>query len=80
MEVLDIMDINSFLQAELRRRNIDIVTAVEAASWLDEAGLLRDSEQKHGKPLRQLLRNGKIVGSVQDPPRPHGRWYIKRLP
>lgn len=51
------------------------VPAVEAAHWLDQAGLLRDSEIRHGLPLRNLLRAGLIVGQRQEPNR---RWFIDR--
>ncbi|MFX4263085.1 hypothetical protein ACOBQJ_12935 [Pelotomaculum propionicicum] len=73
------MDVNSFLQKELIRRSLNRVNAVEAARWLDEAGILNDSIHRRGKPLRNLLREGKILGSVQEPPRPNGRWFIERV-
>jgi len=71
--------INAYLQEELLRRNKATVDAVEAAGWLDKANLLGDSISRPGKPLRELLRKGLIRGAVQDPPRPHGRWYINKL-
>jgi len=48
---------------------------VEAATWLDRAGLLKDSTDRPGKALRELLRAGKILGQRQDPNR---RWFIRR--
>jgi hypothetical protein len=71
-------DINAVLQAQLRRRRIDEVSAVEAARWLDAAGVLKDSAARPGLPLRSLLRAGRIKGAIQRPARPHGRWYITR--
>lgn len=71
-------EINAFLQAELRRRARDGVSAVEAAGWLDEAGLLADSEHRPGLPLRNHLRAGEIIGAEQRPAQEHGRWYIVR--
>jgi hypothetical protein len=71
-------EINSFLQAELRRRGVQEVPAVEAARWLDTAGLLLDSESRPGLPLRNLLREGVILRSEQRPPNKHGRWFIGR--
>jgi len=64
---MDVEAINQFLQTELRRRQRDSVPAVEAARWLDGAGLLRDSEQRRGRPLRDLLRAGQITGQRQGP-------------
>jgi hypothetical protein len=70
--------INAFLQQELSRLNLDEVTAVEAARWLDTAGLLNDSGSRPGLRLRQMLRAGEIQAAVQRPPASHGRWFIVR--
>lgn len=70
--------IAAYLQKELNRLALDEVTAVEAASWLDTAGLLTDSPSRPGLPLRELLRAGEIASAEQRPPRPNGRWYILR--
>jgi hypothetical protein len=72
--------INDYLQAELKRRQLAEVPAVEAARWLDGAGLLADSAARPGLPLRNLLRDGVIVGSDQRPPRLWGRWFIVASP
>jgi hypothetical protein len=68
-------EIGEFLQLVLRVRRLSRVTAVSAAAWLDSVGILRDSKQRPGKPLRDLLRAGKIHGQNQQS---NGRWYIKR--
>jgi hypothetical protein len=68
--------INDFLQHELVRRRLNEVPAVRAAAWLDHAGLLQDSRARPGKPLRDLLRDGRIGGGDQRPPRRSGRWFI----
>ena len=73
------VDINHFLQRELRRRRLHEVPAVEAASWLQHAHLLPDSRSRPGKPLRDLLRAGAIRGSDQRPAKSNGRWFITRL-
>lgn len=57
-------------------RAMDFVGAVDAAQWLDQAGLLRDSTERPGKPLRELLRSGNIAGQRQEL---NGRWYIDRI-
>lgn len=67
--------IGDFLQSEMSRRSLDTVAAVEAAGWLDRAGLLKDSPHRPGLPLRDLLRAGQILGQRQEP---NGRWYIDR--
>lgn len=65
-----------FLQRELSKRNLSSVSAVEAATWLDGAGILKDSKDRPGKPLRDLLRAGRIAGQRQEP---NGRWHIDRI-
>lgn len=72
-------EIGRFLQAELRRRRLDEVEAVEAAKWLDEKGLLTDSNRARGKPLRDRLRGSRIAGGEQRPRTSHGRWFVVRL-
>lgn len=68
--------INSFLQDQLRERARSEVAAVEAAQWLDEAGLLQDSQHRPGLPLRNLLRAHKIVGQRQEL---NSRWFIDHV-
>jgi len=58
---------------------MDEVAAVEAARWLDSAGVLSDSDSRPGLPLRNLLRAGAIAGADQRPPTKHGRWFIVRV-
>ena len=72
------VEIDQFLEAELVRRRLGEVTAVEAAAWLDEAGLLPDSQIRPGLPLRKLLRAGRIRSGEQRPPQKHGNWFIVR--
>jgi hypothetical protein len=69
-------EISAFLQNELKQRQRAEVEAVEAARWLDAAGLLKDRPERPGAPLRELLREGRIVGAEQRPPGRHGRWFI----
>lgn len=68
-------NVDAFIQGRLRSLGLASVAAVEAARWLDQAGVLRDSPQRPGKPLREKLRNGLIPGARQE----GGRWYIYRL-
>ena len=74
----DIPAINDFLQQHLSQPGASELTAVEAGRLLDQAGLLTDSRQRRGLPLRNLLRAGKITGADQRPPRPNGLWFITR--
>jgi hypothetical protein len=68
----DLDSINRYIQRELRRRKLERVTAVEAAKWLNERGLLRDSPHRPGLPLRRLLRKELIRGAWQE----SGRWWF----
>ncbi len=74
----DVDAINSFIQSRLKYLKMNEVTAIEAAEWLDEAKFLKDSKLRPGLPLRKLLRKGLIIRAWQDPPTPHGRWFIGR--
>jgi len=71
-------EIDRFLQVELVRRRLGEVSAVEAAAWLDEQGLLSDSPSRPGLPLRKLLRAGQLRSGEQRPPQRHGDWFIVR--
>ena len=73
---VDIEAINDHIQQQLRIRGMDAVTAVEAARWLGEAGLLSDSPHRPGLPLRNLLREGRIRGQRQEP---NHRWFIDKV-
>lgn len=71
--------LNEFLDKKLSSLGRDGVSAVEAASWLVEAGLL-DRAKQPIKKLRALLRAGKVKGAYQFP---NKRWVIvnrSRLP
>lgn len=72
---MNIEEINTYIQNHMLRESITSVTAIEAAQWLDAAGLLRDSSIRKGKPLRDLLRKGHITNSWQDGRK---RWFIDR--
>jgi hypothetical protein len=65
----NVEDINAVLQAELCRRRMDEVSAVEAARWLDAASVLKDSESRPGLPLRNLLRAGESAVPSSGPRR-----------
>lgn len=71
--------ITAFVQSELHRRGLQEVDAVTAASWLADAGVLNDSGQRPGLPLRKRLREGQIGGAEQRPAASHGRWFIVRI-
>jgi hypothetical protein len=73
--IVNIDAINAYLQRALVSSGLDAVDAVTAASWLERAGLLRDSPARPGFPLRRLLRDGRIKGQQQAA---NGRWTIHR--
>ena len=70
--------ITVFLQAELEKRRLSEVAAVEAARWLDAAHMLTDSPSRPGLPLRNMLRNGEVACAEQRPAQRYGRWFIVR--
>jgi diadenosine tetraphosphate (Ap4A) HIT family hydrolase len=70
-------EISEFIQERLAAENLEEVTAVMAADWLDQVGLLADSPDRPGRNLRALLRGGQIHGAVQRPPKKNGRWFIR---
>jgi hypothetical protein len=73
--------INVFLQTQLREKGKTKVGAIEAAGWLDAAGLLPHGSRP-GVNLRKLLRAGQIHGGRQDPPPPakNGSWFVTPAP
>ncbi|NOX38773.1 MAG: hypothetical protein GXO78_14680 [Calditrichaeota bacterium] len=50
---------------------------MEAARWLHDAGLLRDSQSSPGLPLRRMAIANKIFGAYKKQNR---YWFIKRMP
>ena len=77
MDSTQVQDFNRFVQDELRRQKLDEVSAVDAARWLDRAGVLCDSASRPAFPLRDLLRDDMIAGADQRPRKKHGRWFIE---
>ena len=75
----DLDAINRCLQERLKQELRDEVRAVEAARWLDDAGLLADREDRPGQPLRVLLRDRNIHGQEQRPSKAYGKWFIRRM-
>lgn len=69
-----ILDINAALQRLACAEPVREIRAVDAARELDRMGLLKDSRQRRGLPLRKLLRGGKIEHSYQK----DGRWWFIR--
>ncbi len=72
----DVSQINQLIQGKLEHNHQNEVTAVEAAQWLDQAGILKDSTHRPGLPLRNLLRAGLIEGQKQ---MPNSRWFIEKV-
>lgn len=76
--MVDSEAVAAFLQQRLAQLGVDDVPAVEAARWLDHAGLLTDSIDRPGLPLRKMLRAGVIPHAQQRPASPNGKWFIVR--
>jgi len=68
-------EINRYIQQKLAEENLEKVSAVDAAKWLDRAGLLADSQSRPGLPLRKMLRQGLIENSHQQA---NNRWFVYR--
>jgi hypothetical protein len=73
---MDIEKINRLIQDRLAQEGLIFTRAVEAAQWLDESGLLKDSLTRKGRPLRDLLRLGLIWNAWQDA---NNKWFIDRI-
>ena len=68
------MNINAIIECldnYMLQRKMKQIGAVEANAILEENGLLRDNCQRPGKPLRNLLRAGRLPHAYQ-----HGRNWI----
>jgi TDG/mug DNA glycosylase family protein len=68
--------ISDWLQEYLKANDLYQLTAVEANRLLAIAGLLPDSTDRPGLPLRKRCREGRVRGAVQEP---NGRWFVRRL-
>lgn len=66
-------EINAALQGMACADPDGRVAAVPAAAELDRRGLLPDSRQRPGKPLRDLVRAGVVERAHQEP---NSRWWI----
>jgi hypothetical protein len=55
----------NFLDENLTKEKRFSYSAVEANALLSQAGILRDSDSRPGKPLRDILRAGKIPHAYQ---------------
>ena len=58
----------------LKKENKLEATPTELSPYLDKIGLLKDSESRKGKPLRDLLRKNKIPQAYQN----GSRWIIPK--
>lgn len=62
----------------LEKNNLTEVTAVEANKILDNLGILKDSSDRPGLPLRNVLREGKLPNAECriKPGNQRGNWFI----
>ncbi len=73
---MSIISINNFIHEKLKEKGSEEISAIEMANLLDEAGILKDSKERPGLPLRNYLRAGRIEGGYQYPNR---RWVIRSV-
>ena len=62
---MNITEIIKYLDAYLTKSGRQSINPVEANALLEKAGLLRDSKDRPGKPLRDILRKGQIPHAFQ---------------
>ena len=63
------MDVSKLIKAIdelLERSELDSVNPVEANAYLERKGILKDSHDRPGKPLREILRAGKFPHAYQE--------------
>lgn len=63
------MDVSKLIKAIdelLERSELDSVNPVEANAYLERMGILKDSHDRPGKPLREILRTGKFPHAYQE--------------
>ena len=72
---MNTLAIIKFLDNYLETNNLTSLNAVESNALLEKANLLRDSKDRPGKPLRELLRKGIIPHAYQTSSR---TWVIPR--
>lgn len=66
------IEIINFIDDYLKSKNQIEINAVDANALLAKAGVLRDSQDRPGNPLRDILRKGKIPHAYQN----GTRWLI----
>lgn len=71
----DIKTLIKFLDDYLAKNNLLHLTPVEANELLERHGLLQDSKIRKGKPLRDLLRAGRIPHAYQTGGK-YSKWFI----
>ena len=62
----DVKKITKFIDNYLETHQMEYITPPEANGLLAEAGLLKDSISRPGKPLRDLLRDNKFPHAYQE--------------
>ena len=71
------MDVSKLIKAIdelLERSELDSVNPVAANAYLERKGILKDSHDRPGKPLREILRAGKFPHAYQEDR--YGRYRI----
>jgi predicted DNA-binding transcriptional regulator AlpA len=68
--------INNYIQKRLQRENLEEVSVNDAAKWLSDENILKNSKSSPGFPLRRNIKNGNVFGAYQ---KRSYFWYIRRI-
>ncbi len=68
--------INNYIQRRMQKELLYDISLTEAARWLDEAGILKDSATSPGYPLRRHVHKGNVMGAYQ---KNNYYWRIRRI-
>ncbi|MDW7729595.1 MAG: hypothetical protein SCJ94_06250 [Bacillota bacterium] len=69
---MSVQEINACIQRKLAETGMEKASAIEAAKWLDNEGLLKDNPNRPGNALRKLLLTEVISGAGKE----KNLWYI----
>jgi predicted DNA-binding transcriptional regulator AlpA len=68
--------INNYIQGRLQRENLEEVSVNDAAKWVADENILKNSVTSPGFPLRRNIKTGNIFGAYQ---KRNYFWYIRRI-
>lgn len=68
--------INNFIQRKIKVNDFREISLITASNWLDNAGLLKDSDSSPGYPLRRHIHKGNIFGAFR---KNNYFWHIRAI-